>query len=78
MEMPFIDILCKYNVRFVLIGGQAMRFHGMPRFTMDWDICIPYKDVANFERLNQAVLNFSDFVQETIMLRSRISCLGLI
>ncbi len=26
------------GVRYLLIGGQAMRLRGMPRFTMDWDV----------------------------------------
>ena len=26
------------NVRYLLMGGQAMRLAGMPRFSMDWDL----------------------------------------
>ena len=26
------------EVRYVVIGGQAMLQQGMPRFTLDWDI----------------------------------------
>jgi hypothetical protein len=40
-------------VRYVLIGGQAMRLIGMPRFSMDWDFFIPPKDASNFARLNE-------------------------
>jgi hypothetical protein len=25
------------GIRYLLIGGQAMRLAGMPRFSMDWD-----------------------------------------
>jgi hypothetical protein len=38
--------------RFLLIGGQAMRLSGMPRFSMDWDFYIPPRDLRNLARLN--------------------------
>jgi hypothetical protein len=41
------------NVRFLLIGGQAMRLAGMPRFSMDWDFFIPPRDEENFAKLNR-------------------------
>ena len=40
------------SVRYLLVGGQAMRLHGMPRFSMDWDFFIPPRDEENFHRLN--------------------------
>lgn len=40
-------------IRYLLIGGQAMRLIGMPRFSMDWDFLIPPRDEPNFLRLNQ-------------------------
>ncbi len=40
------------GVRYLLIGGQAMRLEGMPRFSMDWDFFIPPRDGANFDALN--------------------------
>ena len=41
------------GARYLLIGGQAMRLMGMPRFSMDWDFFIPPRDEANFTRFNQ-------------------------
>lgn len=41
------------GVRYLLIGGQAMRLSGMPRSTMDWDFFIPPRDEANFALLNR-------------------------
>ena len=41
------------GIRYLLIGGQAMRLSGMPRFSMDWDFFIPARDPENFARLNQ-------------------------
>lgn len=40
------------GVRYIVIGGQAMLQEGMPRFTLDWDLFIPPRDEANFERIN--------------------------
>jgi hypothetical protein len=43
------------GVRYLLIGGQAMRLLGMPRYSMDWDFFIPPRDESNFERLNKSL-----------------------
>ncbi|OGV63513.1 MAG: hypothetical protein A2498_06960 [Lentisphaerae bacterium RIFOXYC12_FULL_60_16] len=40
------------GIRYLLIGGQAVRLEGMPRFSMDWDFYIPPRDIENFKRLN--------------------------
>ena len=41
------------RVRYLLIGGQAVRLEGMPRFSMDWDFFIPPKDLDNIEKINR-------------------------
>lgn len=43
------------NVRYVVIGGQAMLQEGMPRFTLDWDIFLPPHDLENFAKINEAL-----------------------
>jgi hypothetical protein len=40
------------GVRYLLIGGQAMRLEGMPRFSMDWDLYLPPTDQPNLDRIN--------------------------
>ena len=40
------------GVRYLLVGGQAMRLAGLPRFTMDWDFFIPPRDTDNLAKLN--------------------------
>ena len=40
------------GIRYLLIGGQAMRLMGMPRYSMDWDLFIPPKDEKNLAKLN--------------------------
>ena len=50
------ELLLKFNaagIRYLLIGGQAVRLAGMPRFSMDWDFFIPPRDQENFTRLNE-------------------------
>ena len=29
------------GIRYLVVGGQAMRLLGMPRYSMDWDFFIP-------------------------------------
>jgi len=50
------ELIVQFNaagIRYLLIGGQAMRLTGMPRFSMDWDFFIPPRDAENFARLNR-------------------------
>lgn len=47
-----LKIFERAGVRYLLIGGQAMRLAGMPRFSMDWDLFVPPRDEENFQRLN--------------------------
>ena len=47
-----IRLFNRHKVRYLLIGGQAVRLEGMPRFSMDWDFYIPPKDLGNIEKIN--------------------------
>lgn len=40
------------GIRYLVVGGQAMRLAGMPRYSMDWDFFIPPGDESNLVRLN--------------------------
>ena len=48
-----IRLFNENRVRYLVIGGQAMRLEGMPRFSMDWDIYIPPTDQSNIDRINE-------------------------
>jgi hypothetical protein len=50
-----IDLFNNKGVRYLLIGGQAVRLEGMPRFSMDWDLYIPPRDLANIQKINQVL-----------------------
>ena len=43
------------GVRYLLIGGQAVRLTGLPRFSMDWDFYIPPRDTDNLRRIEKAL-----------------------
>ena len=50
------ELLLQFNaagIRYLLIGGQAMRLTGMPRFSMDWDFFIPPRDPKRLTSLNR-------------------------
>ena len=50
------ELILAFNaagIRYLLVGGQAMRLTGMPRYSMDWDFFIPPLDENNFAKLNE-------------------------
>ena len=50
------EVIARFNearVRYLVVGGQAMRLKGMPRFSMDWDFFIPSRDTGNLARINE-------------------------
>jgi hypothetical protein len=50
------EVIRRFNnnaIRYLVIGGQAIRLEGFPRFSMDWDIYIPGKDLKNIEAINR-------------------------
>lgn len=57
-------------VRYVVIGGQAMLQEGMPRFTLDWDLFVPPRDLENFARINLALSDEFDVELEPLDLQT--------
>lgn len=52
------EVIRRFNeqgVRYLLIGGQAVRLEGFPRFSMDWDFFVPCRDQGNLDRINRAL-----------------------
>lgn len=47
-----LNLFNRHAVRYVIIGGQAMRLEGFPRFSMDWDVYIPPRDTENIDKIN--------------------------
>ncbi len=56
----------EHGVRYLVIGGQAVRLFGVPRFSMDWDIFIPPRDIANIETINGLLRDALDLPLEPL------------
>ncbi len=55
-----IRLFNENKIRYLVFGGQAVRLEGMPRFTMDWDIFIPSKDLNNMQHINKLLIDELD------------------
>lgn len=53
----FIGLLNSQRVKFLIVGGHAVTFHGCPRFTADLDVWVA-TDPANAARIEQVVKDF--------------------
>jgi predicted nucleotidyltransferase len=53
----FLNLLKSKNIRYLLIGGYAVGYHGYPRSTNDMDIWIP-KDNETAEKMVIALKDF--------------------
>lgn len=53
----FIALLNSIGVKYLLVGGHAVAFHGYPRFTGDMDLFVERSD-ANAALLEQALRTF--------------------
>jgi hypothetical protein len=53
----FFESLNKYNVRYLVVGGYAVAFHGHPRYTKDIDVWVEATP-ENALRLIQALHDF--------------------
>jgi hypothetical protein len=56
----------KAGVRYLLIGGQAVRLEGVPRFSMDWDFYIPPHDEKNTALINSLMGKEADIPLEIL------------
>lgn len=53
----FLALLNDHKVRYLVVGGFAVAFHGHPRYTKDLDVWI-WVDPNNAERLMNALREF--------------------
>jgi hypothetical protein len=61
-----IQMFNENNVRYLVIGGQAVRLLGMPRYSMDWDFYIPGKDIGNIQKINHLLSGILDMDLEPL------------
>lgn len=70
IELPpdfreFLRSLNVHRVKYLLIGGYAVGYHGYPRATQDLDVWVP-PDLKNAERLVAALREFGFDMPELI------------
>ena len=65
----FIRILNQRRVRYLVIGGYAVAFHGHPRATDDVDVLIA-PDEENIRRVERALVSFVGVAPRPESLRS--------
>jgi predicted nucleotidyltransferase len=53
----FIELLNEYKVKYLVIGGYAVNFHGYPRYTKDIDFWL-WMTKENIQNLIQAIRQF--------------------
>ncbi len=53
----FLKLLNKNNVKYLVVGGYALAFHGHPRYTKDIDIWV----LVNPENAENIIKTLSDF-----------------
>ena len=61
-----IELFNENEIKYLVIGGQAIRLMGMPRYSMDWDIYIPGKDIENIDKINELLDNILDMELEPL------------
>ena len=53
----FVELLNEHEVEFIIVGGYALAFHGVPRFTGDIDVFVK-ADHENAKRIMKALAAF--------------------
>ena len=53
----FLKLLNKNNVKYLIVGGYALAFHGYPRYTKDIDIWV----LVNHDNAENIIKALSDF-----------------
>jgi hypothetical protein len=53
----FIALLNSHRVKYLIVGGHAVTFHGYPRYTGDLDVWVA-TDPGNAARIGQVVKDF--------------------
>ncbi len=53
----FIELLNKYDVKYLVVGGYALAFHGYPRYTKDIDFWV-WVEKKNAENIVKTLQDF--------------------
>jgi predicted nucleotidyltransferase len=75
----FVELLNSNNVKYLIVGGYAVAFHGHPRYTKDLDVWLELSE-ENAERVVQALRDFGfgslNFTKEDFLLTGQVVQLG--
>ncbi|MEQ9105000.1 MAG: hypothetical protein RIE53_09890 [Rhodothermales bacterium] len=75
----FIALLTSHEVRFLVVGGYAVAFHGHPRYTKDIDLWVDFNP-ENARRLMDALREFgfgsTDLTEADFVAPDRVVQLG--
>lgn len=75
-----LELLNSNNVKYVVVGGHALAFHGLPRFTSDLD-CFVLADKDNAINVRKALIEFgygsSDFDIVDLEMPNKVFMLGV-
>jgi len=52
-----LELLTKHKVKYLIVGGYAVAFHGYPRFTNDIDIFYEMSE-ENVKKITECLVNF--------------------
>ena len=76
----FLELLNAHEVKFIIVGGYALAFHGAPRFTGDIDVFVK-PDNANAKRIIKALAEFGfsslDLTVNDFLDQNKVIQLGL-
>ena len=75
----FIELLNKNDVKYLIVGGYALAFHGYPRYTKDIDFWI-WINKENAEKIVKTLTEFGfsslDFKEEDFLTAGYVVQLG--
>jgi len=75
----FVELLNSNSVKYLIVGGYAVAFHGHPRYTKDLDVWLELSE-ENAERVVQALRDFGfgslNFTKEDFLLTGQVVQLG--
>ncbi|HEX9928377.1 MAG TPA: hypothetical protein VGB02_07585 [Pyrinomonadaceae bacterium] len=75
----FVELLNSNSVKYLIVGGYAVAFHGHPRYTKDLDVWLELSE-ENPERVVQALRDFGfgslNFTKEDFLLTGQVVQLG--
>ncbi len=75
-----LELLAKHSVKYLIVGGYAVAFHGYPRFTKDIDIFYEINE-KNINKITKCLIEFGfsekDIDKSIFLKRGNIVVIGV-